>query len=385
MKPLRVGIVAGEMSGDLLGAGLIRALHTLRPEIIFEGIAGPKMIEAGCQVMYPVDRLAVMGFIEPLKRLPELLRIRRHLVRHLIQNPPDVFIGIDAPDFNLGIELRLKKAGIKTVHYVSPSVWAWRKNRIHTIKRAVDLMLLVFPFELDFYRMHNMPAQFIGHPLADEIPETPHREEARAQLQLAPQKKILAILPGSRAMEIRQMAEPFIRTARACLTALPDLQIVTAMASPARREEFSKILNRVDPYLPIQYFDGQSQRVMEAADALLLTSGTVTLEAMLLKRPMVVAYRMPRLLFYIMKRLVKLPYFSLPNLIAGKSIVPEFLQGDVTPENMGKLLLFYLQEGQSVRELEGTFLTMHRALKLRASVKAAEAILALLPKGNFKF
>ena len=378
MKLIRIGVVAGEASGDILGAGLIKALRKIYPDLSIEGIAGPKMIEAGCKALYPMERLAVVGLIEPLKRLPELFKIRRYLYEHFFSQKLDVFIGIDAPEFNLGLEEKLKKAGIPVVHYVSPSVWAWRKNRIHKIKRAVDLMLTLFPFETKIYENHQIPFRFVGHPLADQISLKPNQKKAREKLGLALNTKILGILPGSRATELNQMAGVFIQTALWCLKQEPDLQIITAMAHDKRHKQFVEILQVTAPHLPIKIFTQKSHEVMAASDALLLAAGTVTLEAMLLKRQMVVAYRMNPISFFILKKLVNLNYFSLPNLIANKKLVPEFIQKQVTPEILGHVLLDQLNDKTKNKQLINEYTKIHTMLRQDASQQAAKAVKELL-------
>ncbi len=375
---MRIGIVAGEPSGDMLGAELIDALKALIPDLVVEGVAGPKMIAAGCRVIWPMERLSMMGFVDPLKHLPEILRIRRNLTRHFIKNPPDVFIGIDSPDFNLTLELKLKAKGIKTVHYASPSVWGWRQGRIHKIKRAVDLMLTLFPFETDIYKRHKIPVKFVGHPLADQIPLEIEDWKARKALGLPVEGKVLAIFPGSRAMEIKNLAERFIRTASFCVEQEPGLQIVTSMVNKKRRQQFEKILNKTAPSLPIKIFEDRTQTVMTASDVLLLASGSVTLEGLLFGRPMVVAYKMAKVTFQIMKRLVKVKHFALPNLIAGRAIVPEFIQNEVSPEVMGPILLGYLNHPDENTRLAAEFLEIHKMLQKDASKTAAKAILEIL-------
>ncbi|OGT21124.1 MAG: lipid-A-disaccharide synthase [Gammaproteobacteria bacterium RIFCSPHIGHO2_02_FULL_42_13] len=372
---LHIIILAGESSGDILGADLIHALRRLRPDCVIEGIAGSKMIEAGCCALYATEDLSVMGIIDPLKCLPRLLRIRRGIIKHVLKTKPDVFVGIDFPDFNLSIERVIKKAGIKTVHYVSPSVWAWRKRRIHKIKRAVDLMLTLLPFETTIYKEHQVPVQYVGHPLADQIPLYSDQMQAREKLGLSKDAKILAILPGSRQMELKELANIFIQTARLCLNRMPHLVVVTSMINASRRAQFETYLKSAAPYLSIKIFDQQSQEVMLASDVVLLASGTVTLEAMLLKRPMVVAYRLSRFHYFIARCLITIKYFSLPNLIANRKIVPEFLQNDVTPSNLSAAVLHYFNDAGLCRELTQTYLVLHQLLKQDASMKAAEYIL----------
>lgn len=375
--PLRIGILAGEMSGDTLGAGLIKALKSHFPTATFEGIAGPKMIAAGCQSLADQERLAVMGLWDVLKRLPELLGIRRRIRQHFINNPPAVFIGIDSPDFNLPLEKSLRQAGIKTVHYVSPSVWAWRQNRIHGIKRSVDLMLTLLPFEASFYEQHQVPVRFVGHPLADEFPLQADRAKARASLNIAEDAILVALLPGSRQGEVALLAPDFLAAAAWCLQQNPNLRFIIPAANQKRYQQLEVLLKQF-PNLPLSLVLGQSQTVMSAADAVLMASGTTALEAMLLKRPMVVAYKFSPLSYAIISRMVKSPFVSLPNLLANEMLVPEILQDAVTPESLGKPLLDYLQNPERVRELEGRFTELHRSIQKNASEKAAQAIAQLI-------
>lgn len=375
---MRVGIIAGEISGDQLGADLIRALRRLSPDIYVEGIAGPQMVAAGCNALYPMDRLAVMGLYEVLGKLPELLSIRQRITRHFLTNPPDIFIGIDAPDFNLAVECKLKAAQIPTVHYVSPTVWAWRQGRIKKINRAADLLLSILPFEREFYRQHSpLPVQFIGHPLADQLPLVSDRQHARSTFGFHASDKIIAILPGSRGNEINYLGEIFLRTAQWCAKQQPDLTFIAPMANPARRQQFMALQKQLAPHLNIHIVDKQAQEAMAAADVVLLASGTATLEAMLIKRPMVVAYRMSTITYFIAQRLIKTPYIALPNLLAGKMLVPEFIQQAATPENLGHAIFSYLQNPQQVEYLTTEFTTLHRQLRLNASQRAAEAIMKL--------
>lgn len=376
-KPLRVGIVAGEASGDLLGAELISVLKKKYPNVIIEGVAGPKMIAAGCTALYSIDSLAVMGFVDPLKRLPEILKIRGQLRHYFTTNPPDVFVGIDAPDFNLGLEIALKKKGIPVIHYVSPTVWAWRRRRIYKIARAVDLMLTLFPFETQIYEKHHIPVEFVGHPLADKIPFQPYQAEFRKALELPLHSKILAILPGSRSMEIKHLAEAFIRTAEWCLQQMPDLQIVVPMVDFTRQRQFNEILQKIAPKLPVRIFINQSRAVIGSADAVLLASGTATLETMLLKKPMVVAYRLSAFNYALARLLIKVNCFSLPNLIAGKKIVPEFLQKEVKPQILGPVVLQQLNDVEYISALKTDYLNMHKLLRQKANHKAADAVLRL--------
>ncbi len=378
-RPLRVGIVAGEMSGDLLGADLIKSLcrYSSRP-IEFCGVGGARMLAENFQSLFDMERLAVMGFVEPLKRLPELLRMRKTLREHFLNWRADIVIGIDAPDFNLGLELWLRERGIKTAHYVSPSVWAWRQGRIHKIKRAVDLMLTLFPFEEQFYLDHAVPVVCVGHPLADQFPLQPDVTAARAQLHIPPDKKVVALLPGSRGGEVAQVCADFFDTAAWLSQRSANLHFVLPAANAARRAQVEALLTTRTDGLPIHIFDGQSQLAMTAADVVLMTSGTTTLEAMLLKKPMVVAYRMGAWSFALLRRLVKSPFISLPNLLAGRELVPERLQDDVRADVLGPLLLERL-DNQTLRDqLDREFLQIHHSLRRDASASAAIALLGLL-------
>lgn len=381
---IRIGIVAGEASGDLLGAGLIRAIKARFPDAIIEGIAGPAMIAQGATALYPLERLSVMGIVEVLGRFRELHAMRASLLRHFLENPPDVFVGIDAPDFTLGLERKLKDAGIPTVHYVSPSVWAWRQWRIRKIARSTDLMLTLLPFEARFYEEHHVPVRFVGHPLAEMIPPLADPQAARAALGLPLRGEIVALLPGSRMSEINFLAAIFIQASVECARQRPGLHFVVPLATPATRERFTEILASVAPNLAVTVVEGRSREVMAAADVVLLASGTATLEAMLLKRPMVMAYRLAPLTYWLAKRLVKIPYFSLPNLLAGKPLVPEFIQDAATPENLGQAVLHYLIHPESAMALQETFTEIHASLRQGADQQAAEAVLSLIPPGKRK-
>lgn len=379
-KPLRIGILAGEVSGDILGAGLMAEIKKSCPDAVFEGIGGPLMTAQGLKSLTPMERLSVMGLIEPLIRLPELLRIRKNLYQHLVSQGTDVFIGIDSPDFNLGLEQKLRQQGILTVHYVSPSVWAWRQKRIHKILKAVDLMLALFPFEVSFYDEHQLSVKHVGHPLADEIPLAVDMLEARARLELKPDKKVLALLPGSRQNEVKRMAPAFLDTAREARAHFQDLQIVIPCANGYRKLQLEGIISRKYPEMDVQLFDGQSREVMAASDVVLLASGTATLEALLLKKPMIVCYRMAYISYSIISSLLKVPYFSLPNLLAGKKLVPEYSQSAVKSENLFPAVKHYLEEEHIEKSLHLEFLSIHQKLRLNASQQAAQAVLKLLCK-----
>ncbi|MDG1772205.1 MAG: lipid-A-disaccharide synthase [Oceanicoccus sp.] len=382
MSTLRIGIVAGEASGDILGSSLMQAIKRKHPQVIFEGVGGPLMIAEGFNSHIPMDRLSVMGFVEPLKRLPELLRIRRDLKAHFINSPPDLFIGIDSPDFTLNIELALRNEGVLTAHYVSPSVWAWRQGRVKKIAKAVDRMLTLLPFEAEFYHQHNVPVTFVGHPLADkfaiELDELAmQKQAARSTLSLDSDATMVALLPGSRGGEVKMLGQSFIETARWCLHQRPDLKFVIPAANAQRREQLEALLQEHGKGLPITLLDGQSQTVMAAADVVLMASGTTTLEALLLKKPMVVAYRLAAFTYFIVSRLVKSPFFSLPNLLAGEKMVPEVLQNDVRPEMLGPLVLERLHEDAQAQIVE-RFTDIHKALKLNASERAADVLLTMI-------
>jgi lipid-A-disaccharide synthase len=375
-KPLRIGIVAGEASGDLLGADLIKALRTqsTRP-LEFCGVGGARMLADEFHSLFDIERLAVMGFVEPLKRLPELLSMRKRLREHFLEWRADIVIGIDAPDFNLGLELWLRERGVKTAHYVSPSVWAWRQGRIHKIKRAVDLMLTLFPFEEQFYRDHDVPVVCVGHPLADQFPLQPDIAAAREQLQIEANATVVALLPGSRGGEIAQVGGDFLDTAAWLLQRRSDIQFVLPAANAARRVQIEALLAERADRLPIRVLDGQSQLAMTAADAVLMTSGTTTLEAMLLKKPMVVAYRMGKWSFALARHLVKIDNISLPNLLADEALVPERLQDDVRADVLGPLVLEQLDDAALRERLTQRFLQIHQGLRRNASTRAASALL----------
>ena len=374
-RKLRVALVAGEASGDILGSGLMQALKQRHPDIEFIGVGGPRMQAEGLQSHFPMERLAVMGLVEVLGRLRELLRRRKDLVKMLIAAKPDVFIGIDAPDFNLNIELNLRRAGIRTVHYVSPSVWAWRQKRVLKIKQACDLMLALFPFEARFYEEHAVPVRFVGHPLANTIPLEADRAGARERLGLPPDAGVVALLPGSRGGEVGKLGALFLDTAQRLLADRPDLRFVLPCASPERRVQIEAMLAGRD--LPVQLLDGASHEALAACDAVLIASGTATLEALLYKRPMVVAYKVAPMTYRILKRLVKSPYISLPNLLAGRLLVPELIQDAATPEALATTLLPLLDDGRVQTE---SFDAIHRALRQDASAQAADAVLALVEK-----
>ncbi|TRO42866.1 lipid-A-disaccharide synthase [Pseudomonas sp. ALS1279] len=375
-RPIRVALVAGEASGDILGSGLMQAIKQRHPDAEFIGVGGARMEAEGLKSYFPMERLAVMGLVEVLGRLFELLRRRRQLARDLIAAKPDVFIGIDAPDFNLGLELKLRRAGIKTVHYVSPSVWAWRQKRVLKIREACDLMLTLFPFEAQFYDEHQVPVRFVGHPLADAIPQQADRAAAREVLDLPQDEPVVALMPGSRGGEVARLGELFLDAAIRLRALRPGIHFLLPCATPERREQLEQMLAGRD--LPLTLLNGRSHEALAACDAVLIASGTATLEALLYKRPMVVAYRVAPLTYRILKRLVKSPYISLPNLLAERLLVPELIQDAATPEALAQAVAPLIDGGQV--QTEG-FDVIHRALRRDASVSAAEAVLKLAGHG----
>ncbi|EOX3443425.1 TPA: lipid-A-disaccharide synthase [Vibrio cholerae] len=377
-RPLRIGIVVGELSGDTLGEGFIKAIRARYPDAEFVGIGGPKMNALGCQSLFDMEELAVMGLVEVLGRLPRLLKVKAELVKYFTANPPDVFVGIDAPDFNLRLELSLKQAGIKTVHYVSPSVWAWRQNRIHGIAAATHLVLAFLPFEKAFYDKFNVPCEFIGHTLADSIPLASDKLAARQLLGLDEQRRWLAVLPGSRGSEMKMLAEPFIATCQKLQARYPDLGFVVALVNAKRRAQFEQAWQQVAPELNFVLVDDTARNVITAADAVMLASGTVALECMLLKRPMVVGYRVNAFTAFLAKRLLKTPYVSLPNILAGEELVKELLQEHCTVDNLYHEVSRLLESDNQA--LMDKFTEMHQWIRKDADHQAAQAVLHLIQK-----
>ncbi|MDA0119497.1 lipid-A-disaccharide synthase [Vibrio sp. T11.5] len=377
-KPLRVGIIAGELSGDTLGEGFIKAVKQQYPDAEFVGIGGPKMIAQGCESLFDMEELAVMGLVEVLGRLSRLLKVKAELVRYFTENPPDVFVGIDAPDFNLRLELDLKKAGIKTVHYVSPSVWAWRQKRIFKIEAATNLVLAFLPFEKAFYDHYQVPCEFIGHTLADAIPMESPKAPARELLGLEQNKKWLAVLPGSRGSELKMLAGPFIETCRRLHQKHPDLGFVVALVNQKRREQFEQSWQELAPELDFKLVNDTARNVITASDAVMLASGTVALECMLIKRPMVVGYRVNAVTAFIARQMLKTKYVSLPNILADQELVKELLQEDCTPEKLESEVEKLLgDQGQCMIE---KFTEMHHWIRKDADKQAASAVLKLIGK-----
>jgi len=376
-KPV-FAMIAGEASGDILGAGLIRSLRRRYPGARFVGIGGDEMIAEGFHSLVPMERLSVMGLVEVLGRIRELFSIRARLLDYLLGNRPDVVIGIDSPDFTLAIERRCREAGIRAVHYVSPSVWAWRQKRIFKIARSVDLMLTLFPFEARFYQEHGVPVAFVGHPLADRVPLEPDTQAARTSLGLPADQPVLAVLPGSRGGEVARLGTLFLEAARWLEARRPDLQLVVPCVNRDREIQIRALVENLEVTLPVTLVRGRSREVMAASDVVLLASGTATLEAMLLKKPMVVGYRLSNFSYRVLSRLVKVPWVALPNLLAEKPLVPELLQDDATPEALGMAVLERLENAQERRSLRAAFLELHHSLRQNADERAATAIAELL-------
>jgi lipid-A-disaccharide synthase len=382
---VRIAIAAGESSGDTLGAGLIHAIEQREPDASFVGIAGPKMRAAGCDAWYRTESLSVMGLAEVLRHLPRLLKLRREFAARLLADPPDVFCGIDSPDFNLPLAARLRAAGIRTVQYVSPQVWAWRQSRVKRIASAVDEVLCVLPFETDFYREHGVEARFVGHPLADEIPLVVDRAEARAALGIDPARPLLALLPGSRRAEVSRLARPFAETAAWLAERIDGLQTAVAIADVGLSEEWDSRTAGIPEASAERCFVGRAREVMSAADVVLTASGTASLEAMLLRRPMVVAYKMSAFSYWLFSRMgiQKLPFYSLPNLLAGRELAAEFVQREVRPGVLGPALLDAFRRSAD-DERAAWMQTLHQRLRQGGSGSAADAILALLAKDDAK-
>lgn len=373
-KPIKIGIVVGEASGDLLGVQLMAALRAMYPQVEFEGLGGPAMMLNGFNSLFDIERLEVMGFIEPLLRLPDLLKLRHELIQHFTTNKPDVFIGIDAPDFNIGLEKKLKEAGVKTIHYVSPSVWAWRQYRIKKIAKAVDLMLTLLPFESTFYEKHHVPVKYVGHPLADAIPLQIDTIAARRELCLDEKSTYIAILPGSRKQEIKYNAEPFLLAALKLWQTHPALKFITSHVNEDRYQEFYECYQKIAPQLPLQFFTSRSHDVLAASDFVMVTSGTATLETMLYKKPMVIGYRMSAFTYQLAKWLVKTPFVGLPNLLANQLLVPELIQSACTPDNIANHLRDYLDHPEKVTALKDVFTELHMTLRANSAKSAAKAI-----------
>lgn len=380
--PLTIGVVAGEASGDLLGSHLIKALRGRLPHAHFTGIGGPRMQAAGMEVLFPMEKLAVRGYVEVLRHYLEILGIRRRLAAHFLEHPPALFVGVDAPDFNLDLEVKLRSAGIPTAHFVSPSIWAWRGNRIGKIRNAVSRMLVLFPFEQPLLEQGGVPATYTGHPLAEMLAEVPGRAAMREQLRLPAAAKVIALLPGSRVSELAQMADLFLETAAQIAAGAPDTQFLVPLVSRPTRELFEAALYRREGgALNLTVLFGHAHDAMAAADVVLAASGTATLEAALLGRPVVIAYRMPRLSWWMMRNRGYLPYVGLPNILAGEFIVPEFLQDQATPENLSQAVLNLLFDSTVRSRLETRFAALARELRQDSAERIVAALIPLIRNG----
>jgi lipid-A-disaccharide synthase len=372
----RVVIIAGEASGDQLGASLIRAMRKLRPDVEFEGVAGAAMRAEGCAAWFDCRELAVMGLFEVIRHLPRLLSIRRQIKRRLLADPPDVLVGIDAPDFNLNIEKLARRNGIPTVHYVCPSVWAWRSGRVRILRRSCDRVLCLLPFEAAFLEAHDVAGEFVGHPMADEIPPVVDKADARQSIGIEAET-VVALLPGSREGEVSRLGPVFAGAAAWLAERLPDIQFVSAAASPELRVLFESQLREEAPGCRVTVLDGRSRDVIASADAVLVASGTATLETMLLKRPMVMAYKLSPLTYFVgwLTRIIKVDQYSLPNLLAGKPVIREMIQAEATSEAMGAEMLTLLQSPEHSAELAKIFAALHDQIRCSAGDRAARAVL----------
>jgi lipid-A-disaccharide synthase len=378
-RPLTIGLVAGESSGDNLGAALIRSIAARAPGTRFVGVAGPAMKSAGCESWAASEELAVMGLFEVLQHLPRLLRLRSRIRRAMLELKPDVFVGIDAPEFNLGLARELHTAGIRTVQYVSPQVWAWRRGRARRMADFLDLVLCLLPFERAVYDEAGLASIFVGHPLADQLPLVPDQTTAREALGLSSDAPVIAVLPGSRQGEVTRLAADFAGAIAWLAARRPGLQFVAALANGRTRIEFEKSVALHAPGTPVHVVEGRAQAALAAASVVLVASGTATLETLLCKRPMVVAYRLGTLTAFALRHLglLRAPFFAQPNLLAGREVVPELAQADVTPERLGREIERWLDEPDAVAELQVLFTAIHRQLRLGASEQAAEAVLHL--------
>ena len=379
---LRIGIVAGEVSGDQLAADLVLSLKQHIPDLQITGIGGRCLENAGCEILFPVEKLAVMGISEVFSRFFQILSIRRKIRDYYLEHPPDVFIGVDAPDFNFPLEKQLRQAGIKTIHYVSPSIWAWREYRLKSIARSVNKLLTLYPFEIPYYEKYDIPAEFVGHPLASKIPLSTNRKAARIRLELPLKKKIIAIFPGSRRGELERLVEPFLDSLEFCRQNDPSLCFITNLADEDACAYIRKQAESRTPAVSIRYFTAKSLDVMEAADLILLASGTAALEAMLMKRPMVVAYKVNWLTYQIARHMIRLPYVSLPNVIAGRLVVPEFLQMDCVSEKIAPELMSWLTNEEKVNRQVELFEHLHQQIRADSETLLTKAVLDVVNAGN---
>ena len=378
-SPVRIGVVAGEVSGDLLGAGLIRALKKRLPDARFEGVCGEHMEAEGCRSMFPMEWLSIIGLVEAVGKYPQIHWMRRDLIRHFLSDPPDLFVGIDVPDFNLGLERRLRAAGIPTVHYVSPTVWAWRSYRIHKIKKAVDHMLTLFPFEARYYEKQSLPVTFVGHPLADQIGEHIDPAEVRVRLGLPTDATMIALLPGSRMNELRRHADLFVKTALWLYRRNTTLSFVVPLVSSEIRDMFEQALKRNKAeHLPLTLLDGQSRDAMAAGDVVVLASGTAALEAALLHRLMVVTYKVSFITYVLVKMFAHIKLYSLPNNLLGRELVPELIQTDAVPEKLGAAVENYLNNPEKAQAIIAELRQIGAQLRKGADDRAAEAVMGVL-------
>jgi len=378
-KPLRVGMVAGEASGDLLAAHLIAALKARRPDIEFAGIGGPRMMAEGFESHFPMEKLSVRGYTEALRHYREIMQIRSRLVKGMLRDRPDLFIGVDSSDFNLGVERKLKDAGIPAIHYVSPSVWAWRRWRVRRIARSVNRILVMLPFEEPLYKAVGVPVTYVGHPLADIIPFEPPKDDARTQLRLPSGKLIVAMLPGSRRSELKYMADAFVLAAHRFRQEVHDVHFVVPMVTRETRELFERAIHvnqRTD--LPLTLLFGHSHEALAAADIALVASGTATLETALFKTPMVIAYRQSPITWALMRQMVYLPYVGMPNILAGERLVPELLQDEAKPANLAGALLSLLRDTEARKRQVERFREFHQLLRQNTAEKAADAVLSVV-------
>ena len=377
-RQMRIGIVAGETSGDRLGGAFIRAMQNEISNVRFEGMAGPEMIAAGCAAIARIEQLSVMGLVEVLRRYPALRPVRSRLIQHFLNNPPDVFVGIDVPDFNLGIERRLKRHGIRTVHYVCPQVWAWRTARAKSISQAADLLLAVFPFEPDYFDRHGGYATFVGHPLADLLPLEPDVHAARRALNLPRDELVVAIMPGSRKQEVDRLLQPFLDGAHLFSRAKPEARFVLCVAREAQVDQVRRYLADLPDPLPCSVVCGLAHQVLTAANLAIVASGTASLEALLCKTPMVVGYRLAPLSYHIIRRMVKIPRIAMPNILAGRELVPELIQEAVAPQAISRALLEWLDVAEKRDNFLDVSRDIHQGLKCGAAENAVRAVIGLL-------
>ena len=377
---MRIGIVAAEPSGDTLASGLMQAIRSIHPDAVFEGIGGPQMLEQGMHSWYPMEKLSVMGLVEVLKHLPELLGIRRELVRRWRQTPPDLFIGVDAPDFNLGLETSLREQGLTTVHYVCPSVWAWRPKRVNKIRQAADLVLSIFPFEKDFLTRHQIRASYVGHPLAQAFPLPADKSSARAELALTAEQPVLALLPGSRASEIQYLSRPFLLTALACSRQLPGLRVLVPLVNKKTKALFKARLVEYAPDLDVTLIDANARQVLTAADVALIASGTATFEGLLCECPMVVGYKLHWLSYRLIAgfKLLQIEHVAMANLLSGEVLAPEFIQRSCEPEQLTPAIMKFFQQPALIEPIRQHYRQIHQSLIMDTNQRAAAAVLSLL-------